>query len=260
MCALAALATAPALAGDKPAVSGVNGKVEAMGGGVDGESVTMGAASVAVPLGQAFGAQFDAAGGEFSASRVLGAGTHLFWRDPDVALLGIIASRTGVETIWGNRFGVEGEAYLGPVTIAATAGWQNGEFAHTGWGGADLRWYPIDDLMLETGAAAYDNLRTGHVGAEWRPAMLSAMPGLTLFGDAGFGNHTYGHALAGLRIYFGGDDKSLKRRHREDDPINFVVGGAAQAAAPASGGIPGVTTPAAAAAPAASSGGGQGGE
>lgn len=214
----------------KPAVSGINGKIDVTAGAVDSSNTTLYSGSVSAPLGQNFGAQLDFTGGEFSASRVLGMGGHLFWRDPDIGLAGIVASRSGFGDIWGSRYGAEAEAYFGPLTLALTGGWQNGErkvFIHTPWYGADARFYPLDDLMLEVGGSHYAKVNAGHVGAEWRPGFLDAVPGATLFADTSIGTKGYDHSLAGVRIYFGGGDKSLIRRHREDDPLNMLVGGVA---------------------------------
>lgn len=221
-----------ARAEDKPAVSEFNGKLDYTGGNLDGYSANVLNGSVTAPLGHSFGAQFDASGGNISGTLVKGYGGHLFWRDPDMGMVGVVGARTGFGTYWGNRLGVEGEAYLGPVTLAVVGGWQNGELKHTGWANADVRYYPLDNLMLEAGAGVYNVQHTGHVGFEWRPAFLDAVPGLALFGDAGFGERNYEHALAGVRIYFGGGDKSLVRRHREDDPLSLLMGGITQSVGP----------------------------
>jgi hypothetical protein len=41
---------------------------------------------------------------------------------------------------------------------------------------------------------------------------------LSLTVDGQLGEDGYTSAMAGLSLYFGGEDKSLIRRHREDDP------------------------------------------
>jgi hypothetical protein len=139
-----------AVAGDKPAVSGINGKIEASGGDVGRDGYWAGAASIAAPIGHSFGVQADVLGGDVSTS-VKGFGLHAFWRDPDVALAGITASRTGFGSTWGNRFGVEGEYYLDKMTFSGTGGIQNGELQHTGYGTANVSYYLNDNLALEAG-------------------------------------------------------------------------------------------------------------
>jgi hypothetical protein len=71
-----------------------------------------------------------------------------------------------------------------------------------------------------------------YVGFEWRPGLVNALPGITLFGDIGFGEHNYDHALAGFRVYFGGEDKPLINRHRDDDPLPLLVNGVNQVGGP----------------------------
>ncbi|TAN72317.1 MAG: hypothetical protein EPN20_03780 [Magnetospirillum sp.] len=222
--AAVAFAPDPAQADDLPAVSGLNGKVDLSGASLDGEDFNAASGSVAVPVGRAFGLQADGMVGDYSAVNVWAVGGHAFWRDPGLGLAGLVGSVTDVGTTKIYRYGIEGEYYLDRVTIAGTAGYQSGDSLHAGWGGLDLRYYPADNLLLEAGAGAISNERTGHVGAEWQ-APFGLSTGFSLFADAAMGTSDYEHVIGGIRIYFGGGDKPLLRRHREDDPINLLVGG-----------------------------------
>ena len=221
-----------AMAGDKPAVSGINGKVEVSGGDVGRDGYWAGAASLAAPIGKSFGVQADVLGGDVSSS-VKGFGLHAFWRDPDVALAGVTASRTGFGSTFGNRFGVEGEYYLDKITISATGGIQNGELQHTGYGTLNASYYLNDNLSLEAGGGGVSATRYGRLGFEYQPNF--GINGLSFFGDIGHGTRDYTHAFAGLKFYFGAGDKSLKRRHREDDPVNMLLNGVQQVVAQAAG-------------------------
>lgn len=232
-----------------PAVSAVNGKVEAMGGTLDGKGAGIAAGSVAFPLGQSFGGQIDVLGGTRDSATLKGFGGHAFWRDPSIGLAGIVGQRVGVGSAWANRIGAEGEYYLPSLTVAGTMGWQSGDIDNSLYAGMDLRLYATDDLALELGASGYSDERVGRIGAEWQPG-LDFAPGLTVFADGGVGTSSYRHAMAGVRIYFGGEAKSLKRRHREDDPINPLMGIAsrlasevAAARAKAAGSAGGVSCP-----------------
>lgn len=218
----------------KPAVSGINGKIEALRGDLDGEGLWATSGSLAAPLGHYFGVQFDAIGADYSATPTWGGGGHLFWRDPGLGMLGGVASHVDIGGTEIRRFGAEAEAYLGPVTVALTGGWQNGESLRTGWGGLDLRYYPLDNLALEAGAGAASDERTGHLGFEWQP-LPEAVSGLSLFADGMLGTHDYNQALGGLRFYFGAAPKPLKRRHREDDPINLMIHGVSGAVSTTAG-------------------------
>jgi len=203
---------------------------------------------VAVPISGQFGAQVDGILADYSASDTYGIGLHGFWRDPEIGLAGIVVSHTDIGGTDINRYAAEGEYYLNNLTFAGTAGYQTGDSLETGFGAADIRWYATDDLMVEIGASAISSARVGHIGVEWKAPVRFA--GVSLFADGAIGTDSYDHVIGGIRIYFGGGDKSLKRRHREDDPINSLVTGVTSAVSGVAG---------AAAAAGSSSSGGLGG-
>lgn len=182
-----------ARADELPAVSGFNGKLETVGGGLDGQGVWAATGSVSAPLGHSFGIQVDGLLADYSAGPTWGGGTHLFWRDPDVGLVGVVGSRTDFDGMAVNRFGLETEYYAGPVTIAVTGGKQNGDGLRTGWGGLDLKWYPMDDLALNAGAGAISGERIGHAGFEWQ-----VVGAFGVFADVALGTRAYDHAMGGL--------------------------------------------------------------
>lgn len=81
----------------KPAVSGFNGKLE-FGylhfnpEGLDSAGGAYGIGSFSAPVGERFGIQVDAGFARVDANpdiSIGGIGLHGFWRDPDVALLGL---------------------------------------------------------------------------------------------------------------------------------------------------------------------------
>jgi len=209
---------------DGPAVSGINAKVEGFVGVVDGEGSGGGAASLSIPLGNFIGFQIDGLVGEFDDQSVAAVGLHLFWRDPEVALLGAIYSYTDVDFGDFDRAGVEGEYYLKNLTFKAQLGWQGGHnIDDSAFGGGSLSYYFLENLVFQIGAQGGSGNFLGTVKAEWQPAFNMA-PGLTAFANIGFGDDDYEHALFGLRYYFG-STKSLIKRHREDDPENTLGDG-----------------------------------
>lgn len=141
--------------GAKPAVDGMNGKLQIDGGvaqdnavnisGIPGLSPSqqsvynwkgIGGAigTITVPIGHSFGAQLDMGAGALG-SRALGeAAGHFFWRDPDKGLVGVYGSGMllgstvgrGVWTAAG-----EFETYLGRFTGRAILGMQ-GASSYTG--------------------------------------------------------------------------------------------------------------------------------
>ena len=151
--------------GTKPAVDGVNGKMDVFGGAGQSDSVSIssfpglspraqsntvwkgiggGAGTITVPLGHAFGAQLDLGSGAFG-NRPLGAAAgHLFWRDPDKGLVGAYGSGllrggkvgSGVWTAAG-----EFESYMGRFTGRAILGVQGSSFYTANLTRRELRAY-----------------------------------------------------------------------------------------------------------------------
>jgi hypothetical protein len=81
--------------------------------------------------------------------------------------------------------------------------------------------YATDNFRLTAGASSIAGFNAGHVGAEWL-LQDTGLP-ISLKTNAQFGEDHYYNITAGISIYFGGEDKSLIRRHREDDPRNRVL-------------------------------------
>jgi hypothetical protein len=223
--------TLPAQAGDVaappparlPAVSGLNGKVEAQGGYQQGDGRAAGAGSITLPLGLEFGAQADIFAGTINEDWAAGAGGHLFWRDPGIGLLGVYGSYSYFgqdgDTELG-RIGPEAELYLDRITLSGTVGAQLGEDAREDvYAITDFAYYPVDDLRLSLGYRFTDDGHGAAAGAEMQVYSGDGLA-LSLFSE-GRVSEDHAAAWAGLRLYFGAD-KPLIRRHREDDPPNYT--------------------------------------
>jgi hypothetical protein len=207
---------------DGPAVSGINGKAEAFIGEADGNASGGGAASISVPVTHSFGFQLDGLAAGLDSNATFGVGLHGFWRDPEVALLGLIYSHVDFDIGDFDRVGVEGEYYMSNMTFKAKVGWQGGNnVSDSGFGGGSFGYYLMDNLLLQAGVKGGSGNVLGSLIAEWQPA-LSFAPGLTAFANVGIGNDSYDHVLIGARYYFG-NNKSLKLRHRQDDPENDLL-------------------------------------
>lgn len=139
----------PTFAQKKPAVDGLNGKLDIFGGAGQSNALSINSiealspyatnssgkwngiggavGTVTVPLGHNFGAQIDLGSGAFG-NRANGSGAgHLFWRDPDYGLVGVYGSgiystRGGGRTQWNAA--AELERYIGPITGKALLGAQ----------------------------------------------------------------------------------------------------------------------------------------
>ncbi len=233
------------------AVSAINGKVEFGAGFADydlgsSDEKFYGSAVLSMPLGDMFGLQADFAVQDIFGETAIGGTGHLFTRDPNSHLLGVIAGYGDAGNANAFWAGGEAELYLDQVSFEMAAGYMNldpnlGSSSDELFAFADVAFYPVDNLRLNLGVSSVANFESAHATAEY---MLDAMPvSLSLKGQVG--EDDFKSLTAGVSFYFGGNDptKSLKRRHREDDPRNrvldiFGAGAAAFAGGPAAGAGP----------------------
>lgn len=213
-------------AGD--AVSSLNGKVSASYGDFDSFDGASYQGSIAFPLSSKWGAQFDGLYNRIEGVDFGGAGGHLFWRDSELALVGLSVSGVDSSNSTNYQAGLEAEYYLPWLTIGAFAGMGNidydvaapfidterSDFAGTVY----LGFYPLPDLLIRPKLAiAHENVSYGAEIEYALPRCNLALIGETLHSDHDFQQHQIG-----LRYYFGGK-KTLKARHREDDPVSGVA-------------------------------------
>jgi hypothetical protein len=228
------------------AVSAPNGKIEIYGGdaGVDGFDSSMlirGGASFSIPVGDMFGIQADVAAANVFNDTVYGGTLHAFTRNPNSYLFGV-AGGVGASSAANFQYiGPEVELYLDNVSFQAYGGYLN--LDNTGvnlFGFADLSFYATPDLMFKIGGSSIAGFNSGHAGLEWQ---LSDTTPISFTLDGRLGDNGFAAATAGLKLYFGGTEKSLIRRHREDDPPNrsldiFNAAGSAFSKPVATGGVP----------------------
>jgi hypothetical protein len=235
-----------------PAVDGINGKAELVGGSFARKGLLGAAGSVAAPLGGQYGVQFDGSLGSFASRFIASGAGHLFWRNPAQGLLGLYGDHTHWNRYGGvhvSHFGAEGEAYFGRWTLYGVAGVEfgnnsatissssisfpsNGNTATvvTTSGALDdvtrffdrltLSYYVTDNWKASIGHRYLGGRHALTLGTEY--AMPTGRRGTmgALFAEARIGEGSANHGLwGGARFYFGNSDKSLIRRHREDDPV-----------------------------------------
>lgn len=229
------------VSGNLPAVSAVNGKVEFAGGWADidpgsSDELFYGGAALSIPLGHSWGMQADVAALDVFGETAVGGALHLFTRDPNSHLLGVVggvADSGAGNIIWG---GAEAELYLGNISIQTVAGLSESDSSVLGasddtdfLGMVDLSFYATDNLRFMTGVSSVANFESASIGMEWLMLDTLGMP-LSLKAEAAMGEDDFVAAQAGVTFYFGGSDssKSLIRRHREDDPpIRAFIGSSA---------------------------------
>lgn len=209
-----------------PAVSAVNGKVEGAGGYADSETVKGDFAweaggSLSLPLGCLLGFQADIGASDRLDDTHYGAVGHLFIRDPQTYLFGATGGAVDGDDTKLYAVGPEAEVYLGNLSLEAWGGYLNidqddGGRKDSGFIIGDVAYYLSDDLRLSIGGKVVDDEQGLRAGFEYQ---IGGMP-MSVYSKADYGDDDFFSILGGLRFYFGGDDKSLIRRHREDDPRN----------------------------------------
>jgi hypothetical protein len=201
------------------AVSGFNGKIEAAGGYIedlDNGERFHGVGTLSLPLGCLLGAQIDVGGGDLDGTGFWGVGGHLFTRDPESYLLGVHAQYIDLDGFDIFRIGPEAELYLGNITLSAFAGLEDAEGLNDDViADVEAGLYITDDFKVSGGYRRFLNVDAGAVGLEFQPGL--GFP-VSLFADAMFGTDNYTSIMGGIRLYFGGGEKSLIERHRQDDP------------------------------------------
>jgi len=235
----------PVSAPSLPAVDGFNGKVELLGGALNGHGVYGAAGSFAAPLSQNYGFQVDGLASQLNGSFAGGIGAHLFWRDPSTGLLGLYAAYSAYAAAGASNFAVEFERYWDRWTLQGIAGveWGTSGFEQTGTSGLlslpvgnsysggtrvfdqiNLNYYVNDNAMVSVGHRYVGGKHALALGGEWALPHLSTGNGLTssLFVEGRLGEAGYNAVLGGFRVYMGAGNKTLIRQHREDDPINWM--------------------------------------
>ena len=213
-----------------PAVSEVNGKLELSGGWgglntFNNSAVFRGGASISLPLAEKFGLQFDVADVNAFGDNLVGAATHLFTRDPHAFLFGALGGVAKTNNSSFYYIGPEAELYMNNVSFEVKGGYLDlnlaGVQSNQLFAIGDVGLYATDDLRFTVGASSVAGFKSGRLGMEWM-LQNTGMP-MSLTANARYGDNNFVEATAGIKIYFGGSNKSLIRRHREDDPPNNAL-------------------------------------
>ena len=216
-----------------PAVSALNFKIDGSGGVIDNAGGAAADASIAIPLSHSYGLQLDSRA-SFTTDNVYGGGAaQWFWRDPSKGLVGVYGSYsfdqdfTSAPAGGASRMftvahaGVEGQLYLGRVSLEGVAGWENSVAGNRAFDIVDVAFYPTDDLRLTLGQRYTGGFDKGAAGVEYQ-VVRGANYGFSIFAQGEYGEQNERALMVGGRIYLGGGDKSLIRRNREDDPPNYL--------------------------------------
>lgn len=211
-------------AGD-PAVSGVNGKISSFGGIVKDENIRDGvggvAGSLTLPILHSYGLQIDGAYADVGGDTFLSTGAHLFWRDPNIGLLGLYGGFARLNAIGGMdiaRLGGEAQYFAGNVTLDSALGYRFGDAKEGTYGRARVQYYTTDNLMF-SGGYVYEGMGFGFVGTEYQVYADRSM-GVSLFAEANINDKDNYSVLGGVRVFLG-ESMSLINRHRRQDPDSY---------------------------------------
>jgi hypothetical protein len=210
--AIALLWMCTAAVAGEPAVSGPNGKfaIEGGGGADEGEGIATG--SFALPIGHDFGMQTDGVVGSFADELLGGIALHLFTRDPSRYLFGAYGSYHTWDRINIWRAALEGELYIGPVTLEGIAGYESLDVPsivdgqavlslddkHL-FGQADVGYYITDDFKIYAGYRYINETSFGAAGTEYLIRGFEVPVALFARGD--FGDEFVQNVTGGVRIY-----------------------------------------------------------
>lgn len=174
-------------------------------------------------FGRGLTALFDAAGGSYDNLTSLGGRGQLYWRDPALGLLGVLAEVADRDGLTQWRTGVKGEFYLGPVTLRGQAGYVFGDakgslrIEDSGYGVLSGGFYGLPGIAMNGGALVQDGRTTGFGALEAEIPGLPRFLTATLNGAAGANG--YGQVLVGVRLYFGAMSAvPLQQRHAGQTP------------------------------------------
>jgi hypothetical protein len=205
------------------AVSEVNGKLDAAAGYLEDNEEEgarfHGIASLSMPIGCLLGAQIDVGGGDLDGDGFFGAQGHLFIRDPSSYLLGVTGQYVDLDGDDIFRVGPEFELYLDNVTFSGVAAFEatDGDLDDDDFvAGLHASFYATENFALTAGYRHFLDTDVGAIGFEFQPEWLP----VSFYADGMLGTDDYLSIIGGVRFYFGGEEKSLIRRHREDDPTD----------------------------------------
>ena len=198
---------------ERCAVSSINGKLEAAAGfinnNVDDGARGHGLGSLSLPLGCMLGLQIDAGYGQLAGTDAGGVAAHLFTRDPSSHLLGIYAQwgAVGRNDVW--RIAGEGELYLDQFSLEAIVGYEETDFnGGDAFVAADIAYYFSENLRFSVGFSRFFKTSAANIGVEWMPEGFNLGVPASFFIHSGFGSNKFATVYAGVRLYFGGEQKS----------------------------------------------------
>jgi hypothetical protein len=218
-----------------PAESGINYTLSPWAGYLDLGSGTKAQAtggtsgSVAFPLGHSFGLFNHATAGSIGSNSLYDGGSILYWRDPNVGLIGAGGEVGHFSGFGGANLAAAGgnfEAFVGPFTPFATVGSLGIQHVATkGYGTLGSAYYPTPNIQLTLKGYDYGGFSGLNGGAEYLLPLSSNGVATTISVEGFVGNRGLSGATASLKFLFGptaANYKTLIERRRQDDSTTLV--------------------------------------
>ncbi|WP_317932036.1 hypothetical protein [Halioxenophilus sp. WMMB6] len=220
--ALAGLVTAVSASAVEPAVDAINGKLTLHTGHSETSAME---ATLTAPVTDSLGIQVDLVSGNHEAGNLSAAAGHLFWRNPENAMVGVIGSWHAIDDFKNYRLGVEAEKFFTNFTAHAIAGYERSEIDTSGYSVADEdpylklkgSWYANENLALYAKLNHHhDSSPSETIGFEWQPGYQDFI-GFSLYAELDHHDDAGYRGMFGIRFYLDAG-KSLIKRHRSADP------------------------------------------
>ncbi len=205
------------------AVSGFNATVGLTGNYLDGTSSVSVVSSftTSVPFLPSFGFQGDMAVGNFGNNTGEASETfagHLFWRNPDHAMLGIFADWGNLNAHHFGRLGFEGARYYGPWSVEVLLGIEFGQHVITKFvDEVDISYHFDENFKASVGHRYMSRGHIVNIGFEKQFAAGENVS-WSLFGVGETGEDNFTQAFFGVRASLGSQGAvSLQERDRRQN-------------------------------------------
>jgi len=198
------------------AVSETNGKVDAQSGNVNGSSANALSGTLTIPTVENWGLQLDIATGDVANNSFKAIGSHLFWRNPQEALVGLVLEHSEMDQQEFHTAGIETEWYFSSSTLTLGGGHLEGDgIDDDSYADIGYTHYLTNDWLISVAGSQLDNFDSLLLSSEYQLPDSN----ISLFVEIASGENNHDSFSVGARYYFG-SQKLLKLRHREDDPPN----------------------------------------